>query len=330
MVVTLVALAIGLAVGAALGGRPAMARRVRWSGLVVPGTALALLAGHVGAAAGPAAQVIGLACLVALLLRNRAVAGAGIAAVGVAANALVIAVDRGMPVAPGALVSAGGAPPGLLSGVDYGLLHHAQRPGDALTWLDDRWPLALGHQVLSAGDLLLLVGVAIAGLDWLHPLGLKAPRLRGLGPRLAQRTSARRADRPRAGMAGGVPTDLPDGNEEGVPAALLDVAVEPVEDRPGDGLLLPASAGEAPAHAVEPCVTQLDHRTVAEISGEQVYRSRFEWHPEPEFPESFDHRGRHAEAVAEAAGADSSPATPCQVDLDPLAAQGRYRQQLDP
>ncbi|MCU4185855.1 DUF5317 domain-containing protein [Acidiferrimicrobium sp. IK] len=422
MLVTVVAVAIGLGAGLALGGRPARARRVRALGLVVPGAGLQLLASHVGLGsplglrgAGPFLDVAGLVCLAAFLWCNRGLAGAAVGAFGVGANAAVITLNGGMPVDPAALVSAGAARPGLAQGVDYGLLHHRQAAGDVLTWLDDRWPLALGHQVLSAGDVLLVVGVAVAALDWLRPPRLAAisPRLAavspglaavssglagfgsrvaGFGSRLAVGTVRPPADGdrpPASGRVGQVAwaevsaRSVPAGEtavgerpavgewavagqrsvvrggtlvggravverggggpfgtgveapgslarQQAAAAPVLQVPVEPVEDGPGDRLLFPAPAGETPPGGAQPLVTELDHGSLAEIAGEDVYRSRFKWNPEPEFPEAFEHRPGDRQPVPGHAGGDRPPAAVGEVDLDAAAGQGGHGEQLDP
>ena len=304
MLVTLAAMVVGLGAGAALGGRPWRAARLRWWGLAIPGVGLQALAAHAGSGGGgTAAQVLGLGCLTALALANRSLPGAAVAALGLAANAAVVGVDGGMPVAAGALVAAGGARPGLVSGVDYGLRHHAQRAGDHLTWLDDRWPLAAAHQVLSGGDILVVLGVAVAAGAWLRPT-----RLAGRGAPAAP-----------------VGVVLPEAHG----AALLEVPVEAVEHRPGDRLLLRPATREPSPDAVAPFVAEVHQGPLPQVEGEEMYRSRYKWNPEPEFPERVEHRPGDTDAVTRSAGAGRTPPPVGEMDVDPAARAGSDGHQLD-
>ena len=99
-------------------------------------------------------------CLLVFAGRNILLVGMGVVAVGLVANVAVITVDGGMPIHPTAVVRAGIAAPDQLAAVSYGRRHHLETGGDHLTFLDDRLPLGVAHQVLSIGDLILFVGVA--------------------------------------------------------------------------------------------------------------------------------------------------------------------------
>lgn len=139
---TLVALVIGLAAGRAGGGRLANAgrRAFRAWPLLAAGAVLQLLPSAGG-------LTLSYVCLVAFAALNLRVPGMGVIAVGLALNALVVWVNGGMPVH--------GGDPGL-SGK-----HHAEHPGDTLTFLDDRIPVDPLGEVLSFGDMVLAVGLAV-------------------------------------------------------------------------------------------------------------------------------------------------------------------------
>lgn len=139
---TTVALVIGVAVGLAGGGRLAnIGRRSfrAWPILAV-GVMLQVLP-------SPTALTWSYVFLVAFALLNVRVPGMGLLAAGLALNALVVGVNGGMPVHDG--------DPGL-SGK-----HHAEHTGDRLTFLDDRIPVDPLGEVLSFGDLVLAVGLAV-------------------------------------------------------------------------------------------------------------------------------------------------------------------------
>lgn len=96
------------------------------------------------------------AALIAFLIANRGVHGSLLVAGGIALNAVVIAVNRGMPVSASAARIAGvelpsTAPSGhTLLGIE-----------SPLGFLGDILPFAPAGQVLSIGDLLMLVGLAV-------------------------------------------------------------------------------------------------------------------------------------------------------------------------
>jgi hypothetical protein len=165
------ALVFGVVVGLATGGRPRWAarRQLRSAWLVVAGVVMELASSRWSLGpAGEAAFVGGYVLLLAFAWRNRRLRGVRIAAVGLVCNVAVIVANAGMPVSPRAVVAAGIVRAGDESDVNYGHRHHAQRASDSLTWLDDRIPLRLAHSVVSIGDVLLSVGVAVVVVEALH------------------------------------------------------------------------------------------------------------------------------------------------------------------
>jgi hypothetical protein len=189
-VLTVAALAVGLALGLAAGGRPRYLarRRIRWWWLLVAGLLLQVAAGRVGSpVAATAAFVAAYACLLAFVYANRLLVGTGVIAAGLVMNAAVVAVDGGMPVSPPAIVAAGLSPPGLPVLPPADPKHHLQRPGDHLTFLDDRDALPWGHQVVSAGDLVLALGLGDTAFHLTQPAGTAARRRRTGGHRRVRR-----------------------------------------------------------------------------------------------------------------------------------------------
>jgi hypothetical protein len=157
MLLVVLAIAAGLVAGLALGGRLRHlgAVRLRGVGLLLGGSACQLAGSWWGSGwSGWAILVAGYAALIAFALVNVGRVGMVLVAVGLLANLLVIVVDRGMPVR------------GLSPGVTDGPRHHAARPGDHLTALGDDLHVAALGETISAGDVVLSVGVAttVAGL----------------------------------------------------------------------------------------------------------------------------------------------------------------------
>ncbi|MGH9062829.1 MAG: DUF5317 family protein [Acidimicrobiales bacterium] len=181
MAFTLIALAVGLAIGLASGGRLANAgrRSVQALALLGLGIVAEVLAAVLGGVAGTALTVCAYALLLAFALANLVLVGMGLVVVGLALNALVIVVDGGMPVEGPAAVAAGIATPAQVSrlahlGPDLRPVgdgrHHLAGPGDRLRPLDDRLPLGPLGEVLSFGDLVLAVGLVDVAAHLTRPL----------------------------------------------------------------------------------------------------------------------------------------------------------------
>jgi hypothetical protein len=139
---TTVALLVGVVAGLVGGGRLTNLglRTFRAWPLLAAGIVLQ-------AVPGATALALSYLCLLAFALANLRLAGMGVLAVGLALNALVVVVNGGMPVHHGAPTLSG--------------KHHAERPDDTLTVLDDRIPVDPLGEVLSFGDLVLAVGLAV-------------------------------------------------------------------------------------------------------------------------------------------------------------------------
>lgn len=170
MGLTFAALAAGLVIGVATGGRLSnLGRRaVRAWPLLAAGLAVGLLGGQLPGLAAVVCTLCAYALLIAFGLRNLVLTGMGLVLIGLSLNALVMAVDGGMPVQGPALVAAGLATPAQLaslSGPHPSLRpvagrHHLAGPSDSLRALGDTVPLAPFGEVASFGDLILAVGLA--------------------------------------------------------------------------------------------------------------------------------------------------------------------------
>jgi hypothetical protein len=150
MSLVVVALTAGLVVGLLLGGsfRRLAGARLHAVGLLLAGGACELLTRWVGGVTGTVILIVGYLLLIGFACLNVATTGMILVAVGLLANLTAITVNRGMPVR--------GVPPG----VAYGWRHHGERPGDHLTGLADVVPLTALGETVSAGDLVLSLGVA--------------------------------------------------------------------------------------------------------------------------------------------------------------------------
>lgn len=137
----------------------------------------------------------GYVALIAFCWLNRGLVGLGVIAGGLLLNALVVTANGGMPVHPAAIrATSGSAYAGAVAPAVNPIegRHHLETGADALTLLDDRVPAPSFHQVLSVGDIVLLVGIgemvmAVIPLSlplgprrrpWVHPRPLRAQRRR--------------------------------------------------------------------------------------------------------------------------------------------------------
>jgi hypothetical protein len=159
MSLVVIAIASGLVVGLLLGRSVrALARaRLRAGGLLLAGAACELVSNWVSGPAGGGILITGYVLLIAFAVRNLATAGMVLVAVGLLANLTVISVDGGMPVR------------GLPATSTYGWRHHGERPGDHLTGLADVVRLSPLGETVSAGDIVLSLGVATVVVSLMRP-----------------------------------------------------------------------------------------------------------------------------------------------------------------
>jgi len=157
MTLSLIALAVGCAAGLLLGGKFANLWRasLRNAELLLAGAFCEFAGDRWGTGWGGTVVVIaGFVLLFGFAVRNIRLTGMVLVAAGLLSNLTVIALDRGMPVR------------GVPAGVTVGPRHHGEKPGDHLVGLADVVHVAPLGEMVSAGDIVLAVGVAtvIAGL----------------------------------------------------------------------------------------------------------------------------------------------------------------------
>ena len=178
----LVAAACGAILGVLRGGRiPALTSpRVHWVTLLVVGVATQIAGQRVIPGAGFALLIVSYLALAGFALRNLSLRGMAVVVVGVVLNCAPIAANAGMPVEGRAIVRAGIARPEELTVLRYGAKRHLARRGDHFRALDDSIPDWITGEVLSAGDLVIAVGVGavVAGL-----IGARADPSRSRGRR---------------------------------------------------------------------------------------------------------------------------------------------------
>ena len=190
------AILIGLALGAALGGRPRRLGQLplRWNGLVFGSLVIQLFVFTGLSIPAPVVTVLYLlsgGLVIGWLARNLSIPGIACVMIGGLSNFVAIAVNGGrMPVEPNLLAQARGA--GYVSALAAGRVTSNSSLADGhtnLRWLTDQilipppWPLPT---VLSAGDIVIALGVI-----WLITRGMQPPRREPLdAPRAVDRLEA--------------------------------------------------------------------------------------------------------------------------------------------
>lgn len=110
--------------------------------------------------------------------RNRASTGVAVAGIGAVANLAALVLNNGVPVRAEALVDAGVVTAEEVRGYELDEPYHLQQRSDAFGWLGAVVPFEPTGQVLSFGDLLLLVG----GFDTLRELARRRTPLPHVDP----------------------------------------------------------------------------------------------------------------------------------------------------
>ncbi len=159
----LYALVIGVALGLALGGRPAGLGRLRfrWSGVMLAGLLVQVVlfsdtvADRVGAL-GPPIYVASTVLVLAAVVANRSIPGMAIVALGAVSNLAAIVANGGyMPAARSALDALGKSDPTTYSNSTT-VEHPALGPLTDIFAMPSWLPFA---NVFSVGDVLIVVGV---------------------------------------------------------------------------------------------------------------------------------------------------------------------------
>lgn len=116
---------------------------------------------------GSLAMGLALAVLLAFVAGNLHVTGIAVIGAGLLLNLVAVVLNNGMPVRGGALVAADVVRADELASTSFDGPRHLETSSDRLAVLGDVLPVPITREVLSFGDLIVLVGVA----DALRELG---------------------------------------------------------------------------------------------------------------------------------------------------------------
>lgn len=113
----------------------------------------------------PIALAASLAVLIAVAVANRRITGLAVVGLGLGVNLVSVAVNEGMPVRGDALVRAEIVAEAEVSTISFNGARHLESDRDALGILGDVLPVPLTREVLSFGDLIVVLGAADALRD---------------------------------------------------------------------------------------------------------------------------------------------------------------------
>ena len=159
MVLTLAAVALGLAIGLALPPRHtrfARPRLYKW-GLLVAGVAGQAIAARLDGHMAASLMLLSLVLLTWFAATNLHLTGMGVVAIGLCANIIPIVLNQGMPVRAEALVHAGVVDAGFEHNVELTGGRQLEEPDDLMVILADIIPVPAAQQVVSFGDLIIFV-----------------------------------------------------------------------------------------------------------------------------------------------------------------------------
>lgn len=176
-----VALAVGLVLAFALGGRPRhlAGKSFRWWVLLPLGVVLQAIVERDGVPVPYTVLVLSYVYLLLFCLANLRHAGMGVVLIGIGLNFGVIAANHGMPVRASAVRTVQGGSAASSDVVIDEVKHHVERPDSKLMALADIIPVKPLDQVLSFGDLILAVGVIdllVHLMRPFHPVGRRSSR----------------------------------------------------------------------------------------------------------------------------------------------------------
>jgi len=165
IIMSVVVVGLGIAIGLARGGRLEALRSVRpqWWGLIAGGFVIQAFAESVDIAGATSLSVVGMFALVVGLVSNAQLRGALIAALGVSMNLVVLAINGAVPVRFEALSAAG-----IVSSTtersqitSVGHLLELETSSSRLGSLGDTIPIGFLNSVISIGDLVTFAGVIV-------------------------------------------------------------------------------------------------------------------------------------------------------------------------
>ena len=158
---TVLAVVLGLVIGVLSGGRLARLTGVdvHHTPLAVAGFVLPMIATRLDPPAPEAWVAIGLLCVAAFAASNLHLVGMGVVLVGVLCNLAPIVVNGHFPVDPDAVIAAGLATEASIGTIELSGGRALAEADDHLRFLGDVIPVPVSGQVLSFGDLIILVGL---------------------------------------------------------------------------------------------------------------------------------------------------------------------------
>lgn len=163
MISALLAVVVGALIGLYRGGQLSNLTGLHiehWPLLGI-GVMIPLLVGWTDPPLGGLFIFVALSCLIAFSLLNFSLTGMGVVAFGLFLNLIPILANGSMPVSAEAMVRADMADSvAAASQLDLQAPRHVEQAGDHLVFLGDTIPIGLFDQVLSFGDMILLVGLA--------------------------------------------------------------------------------------------------------------------------------------------------------------------------
>lgn len=148
-----------------VGGHAALPH-LRHLPLVVVGVVLAIGAALLDGDLAVLCDALSIAALAVFAGANRNITGVAVIGVGLVLNLAAVVLDNGMPVRPEALVSADVVDADELADHEVDPPRHLETDSDRFGWLGAVVPVPGLRQVVTFGDLMILVGLADAARDF--------------------------------------------------------------------------------------------------------------------------------------------------------------------
>lgn len=171
---TAVAVVVGAMVGlgwtllAPRRSRHAREAHLRWWPALAVGLVLQFLGGSLDGGPAIVLLLVSYGLLLVFAAANLHAAGMGLVGLGIALNMTTIAVNAGMPVRAEAMVTAGVVAAEDVGAVDLGGKHHLEDADDRLMIISDVLPVAALDEVVSMGDVVMAIGLAVVLAHLLH------------------------------------------------------------------------------------------------------------------------------------------------------------------
>lgn len=164
MTLLAIAVGVGLITGAcrSRAGAHTLRPQVRKLPLLALGALLNALSILLDGSTATLCLATSLAVLIAVATANRHITGIAIVGVGLLVNLVAVVVNNGMPVRAGALVQARVIDADAIPRATFTGARHLESPADAFGVLGDVLPIPLVREVMSFGDLIIVLGAGDA------------------------------------------------------------------------------------------------------------------------------------------------------------------------